>query len=211
MLGTKLKSWVESHLTRKSSGGGGGKTTAKKSAGHHKLTAQLHHQDAHPSSGTLTADRIAHPSSSLVGLIPAVPLAGAGRSNAALVIRLQNDLSSSLAAASSSSPSLRKGHYHPATAAAWSQSPVMAAWGRRATPCSSSPAMNNQRLLHQVSRTASGRLVNPISRGYQQQRTKVARKRDAQLLGIEPQTVGRSFSFGTAPRWSPDSIGSVRQ
>lgn len=162
MLSSKLKSWVESHLTGRKSKPSGGSN--KKSGGHHKLSAQLHHQHEGASSSTLTADRIAHPASSLVGLIPTVPLCSSagGRSNAALVIRLQNDLSSSTAG----SPTPR--HCHPPS---WSQSPVMMAWGRRAlqdTPSSSPlpPSRNNQQeqeqqLLVQVSPAPV--IIQPLS------------------------------------------------
>lgn len=114
MLSSKLKSWVESHLTRKKSSSGGSKKSS--SSGSTTGNNSSHCKES-------PADRIAHPASSLVNLVPAVPLcSSSGRSNAGLVIRLQNDFA---AAASVSSPCHRS--HHPS----WSRSPVMLAWNSK--------------------------------------------------------------------------------
>lgn len=71
------------------------------------------------------ADRITHPAASLVNLVPAVPLcSSSGRSNAGVVIRLQNDFAAAAAAASSGQSGQR---HHPS----WTQSPVMLAWNTK--------------------------------------------------------------------------------
>ena len=154
MLSSKLKSWMESHLTRKKSssanggkkcgyhhGGGGGGTT----------TSNGSYKELSP------ADRIAHPASSLVNLVPAVPLCStSGRSNAGLVIRLQNDFreNQQSAASSKSARHLRQPHDHPS----WTRSPVMLAWNTKippppasATPISS-PSPSSSTLIQQVYR-----------------------------------------------------------
>ena len=119
MLSSKLKSWVESHLTRKKSAAGSN-SSSKKSGGH-----QSSHHHHHSIGKESPADRIAHPAASLVNLVPAVPLcSSSGRSNAGLVIRLQNDF----AASSVASPCHRPNN-HPS----WTQSPVMLAWNTKKT------------------------------------------------------------------------------
>ncbi|XP_046439594.1 flocculation protein FLO11-like [Daphnia pulex] len=132
MLSSKLKSWMESHLTRKKSsgsnskksasgyhGGGGGTTTTSSSGSYKELSP---------------ADRIAHPASSLVNLVPAVPLCStSGRSNAGLVIRLQNDFREQQHSSAQSPCHLvrhQQHHHHPS----WTRSPVMLAWNTKIPP-----------------------------------------------------------------------------
>lgn len=125
MLSSKLKSWVESHLTRKN-----------KSSDHHhhhhqrKTGSGLSHSSgALGGSGSCVnkeADRITHPAASLVNLVPAVPLcSSSGRSNAGVVIRLQNDFAAAANAAAASGHSGQR--HHPS----WTQSPVMLAWNTK--------------------------------------------------------------------------------
>lgn len=137
MLSSKLKSWVESHLTRKKSSAGNKKSSHSYHHHHHNgggggggvggggSSGSSHSSSSHGTGckELSSADRIAHPASSLVNLVPAVPLcSSSGRSNAGLVIRLQNDFA---AAASVSSPCHRS--HHPS----WSRSPVMLAWNSK--------------------------------------------------------------------------------
>ncbi|XP_057373332.1 uncharacterized protein LOC130694280 [Daphnia carinata] len=125
MLSSKLKSWMESHLTRKkSSSGSSGTSTSNK-----KCTSAFHGSGSN-STGSYKelspADRIAHPASGLVNLVPAVPLCStSGRSNAGLVIRLQNDFRENQHA----SPCHLR-HQHPS----WTRSPVMLAWNTKIHP-----------------------------------------------------------------------------
>ena len=114
MLSSKLKSWVESHLTRKN-----------KSSDHHRRAGLSNSSGAlGGSSVSKEADRITHPAASLVNLVPAVPLcSSSGRSNAGVVIRLQNDFAA--AAAASGQSGLQR--HHPS----WTQSPVMLAWNTK--------------------------------------------------------------------------------
>ncbi len=119
MLSSKFKSWVESHLTRKKSSAAGNSSSSKKSNGGGSSGGNHHHH--HSIGKESPADRIAHPASSLVNLVPAVPLcSSSGRSNAGLVIRLQNDF------AAATSPCHHRSH-HPS----WTQSPVMLAWNTK--------------------------------------------------------------------------------
>lgn len=127
MLSSKFKSWVESHLTHRKSKSAG---SHHKSSG--KLTAQLHH---HGEGSILAADRIAHPASSLVSLTSGSlhHPHSSGRSNAALVIRLQNDFSSS----GMMSP-LSRQRPPSWTSTTSAPSPVVTSspWGRRSPPTS---------------------------------------------------------------------------
>lgn len=117
MLSSKLKSWVESHLTRK-------KTAGSKKSSHGTMNG-TGGSGSYGGNKESPADRITHPAASLVNLVPAVPLcSSSGRSNAGLVIRLQNDF----AAAAAVSPCNRS--HHPS----WSQSPVMLAWNTKIQP-----------------------------------------------------------------------------
>lgn len=163
MLSSKLKSWMESHLTRKKSSGsnskksasgyhGGGGTTTSSSGSYKELSP---------------ADRIAHPASSLVNLVPAVPLCStSGRSNAGLVIRLQNDFREQHQHSSAQSPChlvrQQQHHHHPS----WTRSPVMLAWNtkipppptptiplaRKEPPLSPPPSSSSSTIIQQVCR-----------------------------------------------------------
>ncbi|XP_032788002.2 LOW QUALITY PROTEIN: uncharacterized protein LOC116925416 [Daphnia magna] len=125
MLSSKLKSWMESHLTRKKSSGSSTSSSNKKST-------SGYHGSGSNGSGSYKelspADRIAHPASGLVNLVPAVPLCStSGRSNAGLVIRLQNDFRENQHSAASPCH-LRQ--QHPS----WTRSPVMLAWNTKIPP-----------------------------------------------------------------------------
>ncbi|KAI9556590.1 hypothetical protein GHT06_016380 [Daphnia sinensis] len=123
MLSSKLKSWMESHLTRKkSSGSGSSSSTSNKKSTSGCTSSTGSYKELSP------ADRIAHPASGLVNLVPAVPLCStSGRSNAGLVIRLQNDFRENQHSAASPCH-LR--HQHPS----WTRSPVMLAWNTKIPP-----------------------------------------------------------------------------
>ena len=149
MLSSKFKSWVESHLTHRNS--------KSKSSGSHnkssgKLTAQLHH---HGEGSILAADRIAHPASSLVSLTSGSlhHPHSSGRSNAALVIRLQNDFSSSSGMMSPMSRQ-RPPSWTSTTSA---PSPVVTSspWGRSRSPPTSPLLL----LHHQVPREKKKKLI----------------------------------------------------
>lgn len=176
MLSSKLKSWMESHLTRKKSSGSSN-TSSKKSAStyHGGSNSSASYKELSP------ADRIAHPASGLVNLVPAVPLCStSGRSNAGLVIRLQNDFrenqhSAAVAAAAAASPChLRHPHqqHHPS----WTRSPVMLAWNTKiaapsipppqrpidppmSTPSHCSSTIQQVRLIFSCSSSHSGLLT----------------------------------------------------
>lgn len=126
MLSSKLKSWMESHLTRKKSSGSSSKKSASGYHGGGTTTSSGSYKELSP------ADRIAHPASSLVNLVPAVPLCStSGRSNAGLVIRLQNDFREHQHSSSQSPCHLRQQqHHHPS----WTRSPVMLAWNTKIPP-----------------------------------------------------------------------------
>ena len=167
MLSSKLKSWMESHLTRKKSSGS---SSSKKSpSGYHggggggTTTSNGSYKELSP------ADRIAHPASSLVNLVPAVPLCStSGRSNAGLVIRLQNDFrehqhSAAAAAAASSPCHLRQQQQHHPS---WTRSPVMLAWNTKIPPPApiqlshkdpplSSPPSSSSTIIQQVCRSTT--------------------------------------------------------
>ena len=178
MLSSKLKSWMESHLTRKKSSGSSS-SSKKSTSGYHgggggggTTTSNGSYKELSP------ADRIAHPASSLVNLVPAVPLCStSGRSNAGLVIRLQNDFrehqhsaaAAAAAAASASSPchlrQQQQQQHHPS----WTRSPVMLAWNTKIPPPApiqlshkdpplSSPPSSSSTIIQQVCRSTTNNI-----------------------------------------------------
>lgn len=177
MLSSKLKSWMESHLTRKKSSGSSS-SSKKSTSGYHgggggggTTTSNGSYKELSP------ADRIAHPASSLVNLVPAVPLCStSGRSNAGLVIRLQNDFrehqhsaaAAAAAAASASSPChlrQQQQQHHPS----WTRSPVMLAWNTKIPPPApiqlshkdpplSSPPSSSSTIIQQVCRSTTNNI-----------------------------------------------------